>query len=171
MGFVEAIKTCLSKYFVFSGRAVRSEYWWFVLFVVLVSVVLAVIDASLFGMDPETGESTQVLSPIFQLAVVIPMLAAGWRRLHDIGRPGWYLLLPAALSIATMFMLFSGIAVFSVLEQGVDDPEALRGPAAFLGVTGLMVVGFLQFILTVLMIWWLTRPSQEGSNQFAAPPR
>ena len=170
MGFVEAIKTCLSKYFVFSGRAVRSEYWWFALFVVLVSVVLAVVDASLFGMDPETGESTQVLTPIFQLAVVIPMLAAGWRRLHDTGRPGWYLLLPAALSIATMFILFSSSAVFSALEQGVDDPEALRLPVAFFGVTGLMVVGVLQFILTVLMIWWLTRPSQEGSNQFGPPP-
>ena len=125
MGFTEAIKTCLSKYFVFSGRGARSEYWWFALFVVLVSVILAVIDASLFGMDPETGESIQFLTPIFQLAVVVPMLAAGWRRLHDTGRPGWYLLLPAALSIATMFMLFSGIAVFSVLEQGTDDPEAL----------------------------------------------
>ena len=39
MGFVDAIKTCLAKFFVFSGRAVRSEYWWFVLFVVVVSVV------------------------------------------------------------------------------------------------------------------------------------
>ncbi len=169
MGFVDAIKTCLAKYFVFSGRAARSEYWWFVLFVVVVSVVLAVIDASLFGMDPETGEGSQVLTPIFQLAVVVPMLAAGWRRLHDTGRPGWYLLLPAAVSIATMFMLFSGIAVFSVLEQGTDDPEALRGPAALLGVTGLMVVGVLQLILSVLMIWWLSRPSQEGTNEYGPP--
>ena len=169
MSFSEAIKTCLSKYFVFSGRAVRSEYWWFAFFVVVVSVVFAVIDASLFGMDPETGESRQVLTPIFQLAVVIPMLAAGWRRLHDTGRPGWYLLLPAALSIATMFMLFSGVAVFSVLEQGADDPEVLRGPAALLGVTGLMVVGVLQLILSVLMIWWLSRPSQEGTNEYGPP--
>ena len=140
MGFVEATKTCLAKYFVFSGRAVRSEYWWFVLFVVVVSIVLAVMDAALFGMDAGTGESIQVLTPIFQIAVVVPMLAAGWRRLHDTGRPGWYLLLPAALSIATMFMLFSGIAVFSALEQGMDNPDALRGPAALLGVTGLMVI-------------------------------
>jgi len=169
MGFVDAIKTCLAKYFVFSGRALRSEYWWFVLFVVIVSIVLAIIDASLFGINPETGESNQVITPIFQLAVVIPMLAAGWRRLHDTGRSGWYLLLPAALSIATMFMLFSGVAVFSVLEQGADDPDALRGPAALLGATGLMVVGVLQLILSVLMIWWLSRPSQEGANDYGPP--
>ena len=169
MGFVDAIKTCLAKYFVFSGRAARSEYWWFVLFVVIVSIVLAIIDTSLFGMNPETGESNQVITPIFQLAVVIPMLAAGWRRLHDTGRPGWYLLLPAALSIATMFMLFSGVAVFSVLEQGAEDPDALRGPAALLGATGLMVVGVLQLILSVLMIWWLSRPSQDGANDYGPP--
>ena len=169
MGFVDAVKTCLAKYFVFSGRALRSEYWWFVLFVVIVSIVLAIVDASLFGMNPETGESNQVITPIFQLAVVIPMLAAGWRRLHDTGRPGWYLLLPAALSIATMFMLFSGVAVFSVLEQGADDPDALRGPAALLGATGLMVVRVLQLILSVLMIWWLSRPSQEGANDYGPP--
>ncbi|KUJ78506.1 DUF805 domain-containing protein [Ruegeria profundi] len=170
MGFVQATKTCFGKYFVFSGRAVRSEYWWFVLFVVLVSLIFAIVDASIFGTDPETGQGIQVLTPIFQLAVLIPMLAAGWRRLHDTGRPGWYLLLPAALSIATVLMLFSGIAVFSALEQGANDPETLRGPAAFLGVTGLMVVGILQLILTVLMIWWLSRPSQEGDNAYGPAP-
>jgi len=169
MGFIEAIKTCLSKYFVFAGRAARSEYWWFVLFMVLVSVVLAVLDASLFGVDPETGEGVQVLTPAFQLAVVVPMLAAGWRRLHDTGRPGWYLLLPTALAVVTMIMLFSGVAIFSVLEQGANDPEALRGPAAILGITGLAVVSALQLILSILMIWWLTRPSQEGSNEYGPP--
>jgi len=169
MGFGEAIKTCLRKYFVFSGRAKRPEYWWFALFAVLVSIVLAVLDASLFGVNPETGEGVQVFTPIFQLSVLVPMLAAGWRRLHDTGRPGWYLLLPMALGITTMIMLFSGVAVFSVLEQGANDPEALRGPAAFLGETGLMIVSVLQLILSILMIWWLTRPSQEGSNEYGPP--
>jgi uncharacterized membrane protein YhaH (DUF805 family) len=169
MGFLEATKTCLSKYFDFSGRAARSEYWWFALFVFLVSVVFAVIDASVFGVNPDTNEGAQVLTPIFQLALAIPLLAAGWRRLHDTGKPGWYLLLPAALSIATMIMLFSGIAVFSILEQGADDSEALRGPAALLGVTGLTVVAVLQLILLVLMIWWLSRPSQEGTNEYGPP--
>ena len=139
------------------------------MFVGIFSLVLAIVDASLFGMNPETGESNQVITPIFQLAVVIPMLAAGWRRLHDTGRPGWYLLVPAALSIATMFMLFSGVAVFSVLEQGADEPDALRGPAALLGATGLMVIGVLQLILSVLMIWWLSRPSEDGANDYGPP--
>ncbi|WP_170787445.1 DUF805 domain-containing protein [Ruegeria lacuscaerulensis] len=166
MGFGESVKTCFSKYFQFSGRALRSEYWWFFLFVVLVSAALAMLDSVLFGTNPETGQGSQVLSSVFQLAVIIPMLAVGWRRLHDTGRPGWYLLLPMALSITTLFVLLGGVAFFSVLEQGTENPDALRGPAAVLGVTGIIVVSILQFVLSILMIWWLTRPSQEGANEY-----
>jgi uncharacterized membrane protein YhaH (DUF805 family) len=169
MGFTQAVKTCLGKYAVFSGRATRSEYWWFVLAVILAGVVLAIIDSVIFGVNPETGESSGILNPLFQLAMLLPMLAAGWRRLHDTGRPGWYLLLPMALNVVTMIMLFTGIAVFSVLERGVDDPDVLRGPAEFLGVTGVLVVFVLQLVLTILMIWWLTRPSEEGTNKFGPP--
>ncbi|MEP1352407.1 MAG: DUF805 domain-containing protein [Tateyamaria sp.] len=169
MGFIQAIKVCLSKYVVFSGRAARSEYWWFVLFVILASIVLAFVDVVIFGTNPETGESANVLNSGFQLAVLLPMLAAGWRRLHDTGRPGWYLLLPMALGVATMVMLLSGVAVFSVLEGGVDDPETLRGPAAFLGVTGMFVMWGLQLILSIMMIWWLSRPSQKGANEYGPP--
>lgn len=169
MGLGTAVMTCFGKYLVFSGRATRSEYWWFFLFVVLTSALLAVVDSLLFGSNSETGEGTRVLSSVFQLGVVIPMLAAGWRRLHDTGKPGWYLLLPMALSIATMVMLMTGVVAFSVLEQGVNDPEALRGPAALLGGTGILVVSILQLILSVLMIWWLTRPSESGTNEYGPP--
>ena len=169
MGFVQSIKVCLSKYVVFSGRATRSEYWWFALFVILSSIVLAFLDQAIFGTNPDTGEGANVLNSGFQLAVFLPMLAAGWRRLHDTGRPGWYLLLPLALGLATMIALLSGVAVFSVLEGGVDDPEALRGPAAFLGLSGMIVVWGLQLVLSIMMIWWLTRPSQEGDNAYGPP--
>ena len=111
----------------------------------------------------------RILSSVFQLAVVIPMLAAGWRRLHDTGKPGWYLLLPMVLSIATVVTLMTGVVAFSALEQSVEDSEALRGPAALLGGTGIMVVSILQLILSVLMIWWLTRPSDEGANEYGPP--
>ena len=169
MGFLQSIKVCLSKYVIFSGRATRSEYWWFVLFVILCNIIFSILDAAIFGADPETGESTGVLNPLFQIAIFLPMLAAGWRRLHDSGRPGWYLLLPMALGFATMIALLSGVAVFTVVEGGVDDPEVLRGPAAFLGATGMMVVWALQLVLTVMMIWWLTRPSQDGDNAYGPP--
>lgn len=169
MRFMDAVKKCLGNYVTFSGRAQRAEYWWFVLFVVLVSIVTAIFDSFLFGVDPETGESRQVLTSLFQLSVALPMLAAGWRRLHDTGRPGWYLFLPLALSVASMLVLLSGVAAFSVLEQGVENADALRGPAAFLGLSGLIAVSVLQLILSILMIWWLTRPSENGENAYGQP--
>ncbi|MDU9007119.1 DUF805 domain-containing protein [Sedimentitalea todarodis] len=168
MGFTQSVKTCLSKYVVFSGRARRSEYWWFVLFVFLVNVGLVVIGAVLFGTDPETGQGSNLLTSVFQLAIMLPMLAAGWRRLHDTGRPGWYLLLPLAFSLATMIMLLTGVAVFSVVESGSENSEALRGPAALIGGAGLMAMYAIQLGLSIVMIWWLTRPSQEGTNAYGA---
>ncbi len=73
--FVEALK----KYAVFSGRSRRKEYWYFVLFVVIVSIVLSIID-SLFGTyHRESG--TGLLSGIFSLAILIPSLAVSVRRL------------------------------------------------------------------------------------------
>jgi uncharacterized membrane protein YhaH (DUF805 family) len=79
------------------------------------------------------------------------------------------LLLPMALSIATLFVMLGGVAFFSVLEQGAENPDALRGPAAVLGVTGIVVVSILQLVLSILMIWWLTRPSEEGANEYGDP--
>ena len=79
MDFVQAIKSCLGQYATFSGRASRSEYWWFFLFQVLVMVA-----ASMLG---------DVINGIASLALLLPALAVGARRLHDIGRTGWWQLL------------------------------------------------------------------------------
>lgn len=169
MGFTQSIRNCLKKYFVFSGRARRSEYWWFVLFVVLVSSAFAILESIIVGPGPGSEPSSGVASQAFQLAVALPVLSAGWRRMHDSGRPGWLLLLPLALSVASAFVLFGGVLAFSILESGVEDPDVLRGPAALLGLGGAMVVYAFQLVLAVLLIWWLTRPSQAGTNEYGPP--
>ena len=167
MGFTQSVKTCLSKYIVFSGRARRSEYCWFVLFAILVSTGLAILDAVLFGTNPETGRGSNILNSVFQLAIMLPVLAAGWRRLHDTGRPGWYLLAPVAFSIFTMIILLTGVAIFAATGE---DSEAIRNSAAFFGGTGMIIMSLIQLVLSILMIWWLTRPSQEGTNVYGAQP-
>ena len=167
---MEATRTCISKYIDFSGRAGRPEYWWFLLFVVVVSMVLSVIDVAIFGTDPETGEGNRLLSSLFQLAMFLPLLAAGWRRLHDSGKPGWYLLLPMLASLLFMVGMMTGVVAFSVMQSQGADPEALRGTAAVLGVTGITVAIIAQILLAILMIWWLTRPSDPGENQYGLPP-
>jgi uncharacterized membrane protein YhaH (DUF805 family) len=91
MSFAEAVKTCLSKYATFAGRARRSEYWWFVLFNVIVSIVAAIIDGAA-GTDLENS-STGVVGGIVALALILPSLAVTARRLHDTGRSGWWILI------------------------------------------------------------------------------
>jgi uncharacterized membrane protein YhaH (DUF805 family) len=98
MDFVQAIKSCLGQYATFSGRATRSEFWWFFLFQVLVMVA-----TSMLG---------DVINGIASLALLLPALAVGARRLHDIGRTGWWQLL-----------LLSGIGFLVLLYWWVQPGE------------------------------------------------
>ncbi len=77
MGPVQAVRTCFTKYADFRGAATRPEYWWFVLFNVVVSVALS------------SAHST-VVSTLYSLAVLVPSLAVMVRRHHDAGRSGWW---------------------------------------------------------------------------------
>jgi uncharacterized membrane protein YhaH (DUF805 family) len=80
----------LKKYAVFSGRARRKEYWFFLLFYVIIVVVLSVIDV-MVGLT--IGQGIGILSTIYMLAVLIPGIAVLVRRLHDIDRTGWWVLI------------------------------------------------------------------------------
>ncbi|AHM03122.1 Inner membrane protein YhaH [Roseibacterium elongatum DSM 19469] len=92
MDFQTAVRTVLGKYAVFTGRAQRSEFWWFALFNFIASAVLQILDRALFGWMVN-GQDVGVLAPIYALAVLLPSLAVGARRLHDTDRSGWWLLL------------------------------------------------------------------------------
>lgn len=81
----------LRKYAVFTGRARRKEYWFFVLFNVIFLIVISFIDRAIGTFNSQTGVG--LLTSIYWLAVLIPAIAVGVRRLHDIGRSGWWLLL------------------------------------------------------------------------------
>lgn len=93
--FQEAIRVCLTKYADFSGQASRPEFWWFALFVILVTGALLYV--------------SEVLSSVFLIAVLLPLLAVGARRLHDIGKSGWWLLfmLVPVGGIVTLAILWS----------------------------------------------------------------
>ncbi len=96
MSFAEAIRSVFSKYATFSGRARRSEFWWYTLFTVLVYIVAAIIDAAI-------GNS--VVSIIVGLALLLPSLAVTARRLHDTGRTGWWILLVLIPVIGAIVLL------------------------------------------------------------------
>jgi uncharacterized membrane protein YhaH (DUF805 family) len=92
MTFQEAIKVCFHKYAEFNGRAKRPEFWWFVLFTFLASLVLGMV--------------SDILSGLFGLATVIPSIAVGARRLHDIGRSGWWQLLGLIPVIGWIILIY-----------------------------------------------------------------
>ena len=84
MTFGQSVSVCFSKYANFDERASRSEYWWFYLFCTLLYLLAAILGGMAGGMA-----GSDILSGISGLAVTIPSLAAGARRLHDTGKSGW----------------------------------------------------------------------------------
>ena len=108
MNFQHSIRVCFSKYADFNGRATRSEYWWFSLFIALVYLVLAVVN--------------EVLPGIFALATLLPTLAVTVRRLHDTERSGWWLLI--------CLVPFIGLVLFYFLAQKTAA-ATLAAPQAY----------------------------------------
>ncbi len=86
---MEHFKNVLKKYAVFSGRSTRSEYWYFVLFNIIISIVLGFIDSFLGLKKGDNG----LFESLFGIAMLVPSIAVGIRRLHDTGKSGWWTLL------------------------------------------------------------------------------
>lgn len=110
MNFQEAVQTCFRKYADFTGRASRSEYWWFVLAYLIVAIVAGFIH--------------EVLYFVVVLAFLLPLLAAGARRLHDIGKSGWWLLL-GLIPLVNLVLIY-----FAVQPSQPDSNEYGAPPFA-----------------------------------------
>lgn len=111
MSFTDAIRSVLTQYATFSGRARRSEYWFWVLVVFLVSLAASVLDTAM-GRGGQLG----IMSTLVLLATIVPSVAVAVRRLHDTGRSGaWWFI---------VFVPFIGglvLLVFMVLDSGSSN--------------------------------------------------
>lgn len=97
--FIKAFK----NYVVFKGRTSRKEFWMFVLFSVIFGVVAVILD-SIFGLrDDYTGYG--FFSIVFSLAVMLPSLSAEVRRLHDIGKSGWWMFITLVPLIGSIWLI------------------------------------------------------------------
>ena len=103
MTFMESIQTVFQKYAVFEGRARRSEYWWFVLAYAIVNGVLSGLTNAFKGSA--MGTIVAILSAIVALAVIVPSIAVTTRRLHDIGKSGWWQLIALIPCVGTILLI------------------------------------------------------------------
>ena len=122
MSFTEAISTVFTKYFYFTGRARRSEYWYFYLFNLLVTIALGII-LTIVTSIPAISFNLLLICMLLQYAISfaigLPFLALTARRLHDTGRSGWWQLI-----------VFTGIGIFVLLYwmiKGSDDDDNKYG--------------------------------------------
>ena len=103
----------MKRYAEFSGRSRRSEYWYFLLFVILISIALGIVDGILAAAIGFGG----LLSILFGLGIIIPSLAVSVRRLHDTGRSGWWYLIN--------FVPLIGVIIFIVfaIQDSTNGPN------------------------------------------------
>ncbi|MDP1923862.1 MAG: DUF805 domain-containing protein [Thiobacillus sp.] len=111
----------LKQYAVFKGRARRKEYWFFILFNLIASLLLTLVDFMTGSLDAELGMG--LLSGLYSLAILIPSLAVTVRRLHDTGRTGWWLLIGLIPLIGAIVLL-----VFMLLDSQPGDNEYGASP-------------------------------------------
>ncbi|MDA8875477.1 DUF805 domain-containing protein [Planktomarina temperata] len=105
MDFITSIKTCLFKYVDFTGRASRAEFWYFTLFTMLLSVIAEILDAALAGQSVWSYSGFfGPMSSIVTVVTTLPCLAVAARRLHDVGKSGWWQLLYLTI-IGTILLL------------------------------------------------------------------
>ncbi len=113
MNFSQAVSTCLRKYVDFSGRSGRPEFWWFFLFQLAVMLVASMVSDMLYG--------------IAALALLLPGLAVGARRLHDIGKSAWFLLLgliPLLGFLVLLYWFVQPSAAANAYGPAVAAPDA-----------------------------------------------
>jgi uncharacterized membrane protein YhaH (DUF805 family) len=114
MNFKDAVMTCLKgKYIDLNSRAQRSEYWWFALFCWGVTFFLSLLDSMIFGAE----SSYSVFSTIGGLVFLLPSIGVGVRRLHDLDKSGWWLLLSLIPLIGFLILLFWFV------QQGTRGPN------------------------------------------------
>jgi len=158
MSFVAAIQSGFRNYAKFSGRASRSEFWWWSLFTVI-------LQAATSGFGDAVGG-------LVSLAVLLPSFAVHVRRLHDTDRSGWWMVAPIIAFVVALigFITFGVLTAFDVVDGAEWDPAtAFDGVSAF---AIIFVVGALlaAIVLGFMNLAFLLQRSGAAANRFGPPP-
>ena len=147
MNFVQSIKTCFRKYANFKGRAMRSEFWWFQLLIVIATFGAMAADSVLLGYSLE--EAVTPLAFIVEIGLVVPSASVMARRLHDIGWSGW-VQLPVFLTNAVYLDIWFPDGSLSLTSTMLSSVGAL-----------------FWFMLVIFLI----RDSQPKTNKYGPNPK
>jgi uncharacterized membrane protein YhaH (DUF805 family) len=151
---VDWAKRPLQKYADFSGRAPRAEYWWFFLATIIAYILATIID-SILGLNHMVMGVYGPIAVLLWLAVLVPSLAVGVRRLHDTDRSGWWLLAPI-IPYALGFVLGGG-----AMMAGGGNMAGFGIAAVFL------LIGFVAAI--VLLVFYCLAGT-PGDNRYGPNP-
>ncbi len=160
MTFGRALRTCLRKFIRFDGRASRAEYWFFALALVIATWVTGALDYMLFdGRHP--------LGVFLVIVTILPMTSAGWRRLHDVNRRGWWLLLPG---IASLIFLVSALAVRGLTAQPMAEIPTVGNSEGWIYT---IILGFpaVSLVSTIWLVVLLARKGDPHDNRFGPAPQ
>jgi len=139
----------LEKYAVFKGRARRAEYWYFILFNLIIAIVLNIISKVI-------GEQRNILSHIYGLAVLVPSIAVSIRRFHDIGKTGWWELYFILMYLA-VGLLMTILIVPIILTSHLTASFYI-----------LMLIPLAIFVWSTI---WMCTASQSGDNKYGPNPK
>ena len=156
MNMPTAVKTCMRKYVTFSGRATRSEYWWFVLFCfcIFISTVTLSIISNYYRLNNDFDKVVElfgIILLILLIGLIIPNWSVAVRRLHDAGKSGeyvfWYLL------------AILGAAILDAILDAVPDSEVL-----------LILIEIPGFVLFILINYWTIFKRDLEDNKYGPSP-
>jgi uncharacterized membrane protein YhaH (DUF805 family) len=135
---------CLRLFLDGKGRARRAEYWSWILFSVVLSVIAAILDGALFGFNPYTSQAnTQAFSAVVGLALVAPSASVMSRRFHDVGLSGWL--------VAAVFLGYFVAGFMAAMQPAIG--------------------GLLVIVVAVAVIIVTVLPSKPGDNQYGPNPK
>ncbi len=174
MGFFEAVKTCLKKSFVFKGRARRSEFWWWTLFSTVFGFIVTL-------PAEEISEDNVLLTVLYALGLLalcvylgIANFAVATRRLHDIGRSGWWY--GATLIFGVVWTVWMVVKMFGIIGGMNPAHVDVESDAfAFTLLKEMWAVVLIPYVIyiaySILLLVWYCKDSQPGANKYGENPK
>jgi uncharacterized membrane protein YhaH (DUF805 family)/gas vesicle protein len=155
LSFTEALHEARGKLLQFNGRSRRSEFWWCALALLIANFILNLIP---------------FIGGLVALVLSLLMIPLAFRRLHDSGHSGWWL--GASMIIGCFYMCLLGSAIFSVVTGDASDTtELLQSVISSFGNPLVLITGFVNFILGIIILVFLLQDSKFGSNKYGESPK